>query len=67
MPYGGTSRKWANKYLYGKSFRIWMNDNTMGPYNSWGNGSAIRVSPLWLFVVNRRSVEKSRGVNQVYT
>eukprot|EP01083_Nonionella_stella_P027109 74587_1 len=47
-PYDGTIRKWANKYPhagYGKSFINWMRDDTMGPYNSWGNGSAMRVSP----------------------
>lgn len=46
--YSSTIRKWAKKYPnagYGKSFIRWMNDPTMAPYNSWGNGSAMRVSP----------------------
>lgn len=31
---------------YGKSFREWLHSDSMGPYNSWGNGSAMRVSPV---------------------
>ncbi len=27
-------------------FRQWIRDPEMGPYNSWGNGSAMRVSPV---------------------
>ena len=35
---------------YGGTFRRWLNDESMGPYNSWGNGSAMRVSPVgWAF------------------
>ena len=30
---------------YGGMFREWAGSN-MGPYNSWGNGSAMRVSPV---------------------
>jgi ADP-ribosylglycohydrolase len=30
---------------YGGMFRKWAGSN-MGPYNSWGNGSAMRVSPV---------------------
>lgn len=47
-PYDETIRHWAKKYPgagYGKSFRKWMSDKTMGAYKSWGNGSAMRVSP----------------------
>lgn len=29
---------------YGGMFWEWLNDPTMGPYNSWGNGAAMRVS-----------------------
>ncbi len=47
-PYDETIRHWAKKYPgagYGKSFRKWMHDDTMGAYKSWGNGSAMRVGP----------------------
>lgn len=29
---------------YGSSFRNWIHDDNRQPYNSWGNGSAMRVS-----------------------
>lgn len=44
-----TMRKWGNKYPwagYGGGFRTWLNNANAGPYNSWGNGSAMRVSPV---------------------
>lgn len=31
---------------YGGHFRVWLADPKMGPYNSCGNGSAMRVSPV---------------------
>lgn len=30
---------------YGGRFSGWLADSSMGPYNSWGNGSAMRASP----------------------
>ncbi len=46
-----TMREWGNKYRfpmggYGGSFTAWLYREEMGPYNSWGNGSAMRVSPV---------------------
>ena len=38
------------KAKYGQMFFIWLFANDSKPYNSWGNGSAMRVSPVgWLF------------------
>jgi ADP-ribosylglycohydrolase len=35
---------------YGLRFRRWLRDRYPQPYNSWGNGSAMRVSSVgWLF------------------
>jgi ADP-ribosylglycohydrolase len=35
---------------YGEGFAIWVDDDDREPYNSWGNGSAMRVSPVgWAF------------------
>ena len=35
---------------YGGTFIQWLHDERMGPYNSWGNGSAMRVSPVgWAY------------------
>lgn len=31
---------------YGKAFRNWLQSTDLQPYNSWGNGSAMRVSPI---------------------
>lgn len=31
---------------YGGRFREWMHSDTPRPYNSWGNGVAMRVSPI---------------------
>ncbi|MDR2441372.1 MAG: ADP-ribosylglycohydrolase family protein [Planctomycetaceae bacterium] len=47
--------EWANKYSdskygYGNSFRKWFHSNNPQPYNSWGNGSAMRISAIgWKF------------------
>lgn len=34
---------------YGGSFRQWLQSKDPLPYNSWGNGSAMRVSPVALY------------------
>jgi ADP-ribosylglycohydrolase len=35
---------------YGGNFRRWAESDSTEPYNSWGNGSAMRVSPVgWAF------------------
>jgi ADP-ribosylglycohydrolase len=42
-------RRWANRYPdagYGGTFRDWMKNETQRPYNSFGNGSAMRVAPV---------------------
>ena len=31
---------------YGTNFKIWGESSSSEPYNSWGNGSAMRVSPV---------------------
>ncbi len=45
--------KWGHRYPnagYGGRFGSWLRNNKREPYNSWGNGSAMRVSPAgWLF------------------
>ena len=42
-------KRFGNKYPnagYGGSFYNWMVSSDRRPYNSWGNGSAMRVSPV---------------------
>lgn len=51
MPYSDALRKWARRYPtagYGGSFFSWFQTDGAGPYGSWGNGSAMRVSPVGL-------------------
>ena len=33
---------------YGGMYQKWLNDSTLGPYNSWGNGAPMRASPCGL-------------------
>jgi ADP-ribosylglycohydrolase len=51
--YAETVQEYALRYPdagYGGTFKKWMHGEIIGPYNSWGNGSAMRVSPVgWLF------------------
>lgn len=37
---------------YGKMFRRWLNDDNPRPYGSYGNGSAMRVSPVGLYAAS---------------
>ena len=45
-------KKWGRLYPnagYGRRFGSWIHSDDREPYNSWGNGSAMRVSPCaWL-------------------
>ncbi|MFN2342858.1 MAG: ADP-ribosylglycohydrolase family protein, partial [Desulfonatronovibrio sp.] len=38
--------KWYPGAGYGGSFRQWAQSPELGPYNSWGNGAAMRISPV---------------------
>ena len=45
--------KWGHRYPdagYGGRFYYWLRDNSREPYNSFGNGSAMRVAAVgWMF------------------
>jgi len=43
--YKNFSRKYPGRG-YGGKFQNWIKSDTLEPYNSWGNGSAMRVSPV---------------------
>ena len=48
-PYDQAYREWARRYPhagYGRTFIGWFHRDDEGPYGSWGNGSAMRVSPI---------------------
>ncbi len=47
--YAGVYREYGRRYPhagYGSGFRRWLFSEASGPYNSYGNGSAMRVSPV---------------------
>ncbi len=47
--YGQAYKRFARMYPwagYGGTFFQWMQSENSEPYNSWGNGSAMRVSPV---------------------
>jgi len=45
-----------NNVGYGYSFRNWLRSDNHEPYNSWGNGSAMRVSPIGFFFESEEEV-----------
>ena len=53
--FGESLRRWCHRYphpmgAYGGSFNAWLHSPNPQPYNSWGNGAAMRVSPCgWAF------------------
>ncbi|RKE04174.1 ADP-ribosylglycohydrolase family protein [Marinifilum flexuosum] len=51
---------------YGGNFATWIYDESPQPYNSWGNGSAMRVSPVGFYCNSLEEVlieaEKSASV-----
>ena len=49
LSYGESYKLWSRQFPnagYGGMFRKWMNSEDNSPYNSWGNGAAMRVSPV---------------------
>ena len=63
-------RNFANVYPdagYGTRFLGWLREANPSPYNSWGNGSAMRVSPVaWAFD-NLEDVERFAAVSSRVT
>ncbi len=62
-------RSWGNHYPfagYGGHFRHWLSDLSMGPYNSCGNGAAMRISPVgWAARTLEECIAMSRAVTEV--
>ena len=60
---------WGHKYPhsgYGGRFYRWLAMEETKPYNSWGNGSAMRVSSVgWLFETLERTREVARWSAEV--
>ncbi len=55
--FGESLHEWCNRYPYpmggyGGSFAQWVHSQNPQPYNSFGNGAAMRVSPIAWFNLN---------------
>ena len=59
----------GNKYdsSYGLRFYDWLKSDDAQPYNSWGNGSAMRVSPIAWFYDDLETVEQVAEVSASVT
>lgn len=64
-----TLRKWGHRYPgrgYGGHFAVWLRDEEMGPYDSYGNGAAMRVSPAALLASSlEEALQLARRVTEV--
>jgi ADP-ribosylglycohydrolase len=62
--WAGTLKNWARNYPnagYGQRFIEWAFGDTIRPYGSYGNGSAMRVSPVaWAFENEEEVLEAAR-------
>ena len=52
---------------YGGNFNYWIFSDSISPYNSFGNGSAMRVSPVAWFFDNLEDVEKYAEISSSVT
>ncbi len=65
-PYKDALLEWCHRYPnpmggYGNGFYQWINSADPEPYNSCGNGSAMRVSPVgWLFNEYEEVISEAR-------
>ena len=65
LDYGENLVKWCKKYPfpfggYGSRFVNWLNNSEHKPYDSWGNGSAMRVSAIgWAFDSEQKTLKEA--------
>ena len=52
---------------YGLSFRIWATIKNTPAYNSWGNGSAMRVSPIGWAYSTLEEVQEQAKISAAFT
>jgi ADP-ribosylglycohydrolase len=61
--YAAVMRRYGRRYPragYGGMFRSWLTDPAMGPYNSFGNGAAMRISPAgWAYETLDETLEQA--------
>jgi len=64
-----TMQRWGRLYPYagyGGNFSSWIYADHPHPYNSWGNGSGMRTSPVgWLFDSIGETLEQAKRVSAV--
>ena len=69
IPYEKNYYDFATKYTgrgYGGGFSAWLASGSLKPYNSWGNGSAMRVSPVgWAFNTLSETLEEAEKSAEV--
>jgi len=68
--YADTLKDYYKRYPYvgyGKGFRAWAVSNTFEPYNSYGNGSAMRVSPVAYIFNNEEDILKEAKRSAICT
>ena len=62
-------KKWGNRYPYagyGTKFERWVLSEDSKPYNSCGNGSAMRISPIgWIANSEDEVIKYSKAVTEV--
>ena len=67
--YATVYKKWGRRYPnagYGGSFYHWMMQDSNEPYNSWGNGSAMRVSPVgWVYETLEKTLAEAKRSAEV--
>lgn len=64
-----TMRRYGRRYPdagYGGMFRRWLVDSSMGSYNSFGNGAAMRISPAgWAYATLEETLTRAREFTAV--
>jgi ADP-ribosylglycohydrolase len=64
-PFASVYKEWYRKYPaagYGAGFRKWAEADNPEVYQSWGNGSAMRVSPVgWYFETLEEVLEQAQS------
>ena len=64
----GIMQDYGHRYpnSYGGWFQVWLKQDIPQPYNSFGNGSAMRVSPVgWVFDTLEETLEKAKESAEV--
>lgn len=71
MPYALALQYWASKFPipmggYGNGFSRWLGSYRHKPYNSFGNGAAMRISAIgWLYSSLERTLKEAEAATKV--